>query len=110
MNHEEVYVCWIQDYDISYPIGVVTKDKFEDFIKSYEDKEVKKNNENIENIEIIRDNGAITWLLKYNLEYTKKIYPMLTEEQIVERWRKDRSWGCNYKGFNFDLIKINKLY
>ena len=110
MNHEEVCVCWIQDYDISYPIGVVTIDKFEDFIKSYEDKIVKPNkNENIESVEIINQESSITWRLRYNDEYIKKTYYFLSDEQIIEN-KKDSSWGCSCYGFNYELLKINQLY
>lgn len=103
----KIYVVYSQNYDVIEYIYVLSEDKFEDYIKEYNDKLIPEHNleGKFDSIEIIRNKDSVTWKIMFTDDYISKVYHWLALEDIK---RDKRNIG--YYGFEFFTTEVNKYF
>ncbi len=107
----EVYVIHEQDYDVFWVDAVLTKDKFEEFVEKFAEKNLEKyqDDKKVKSITPIRKDGQVLWEIEYTDEYLQKVYSgyLGIRGNTLDDLKKQRS-HVSHVGFDYSIFKINE--
>lgn len=104
---DKVIVTYSQNYDVIEFIHVISEDKFEDYIKDFENNIVPEHNleGKYESMEIDRRKDSINWKIVFTDEYISKVYHWMSLEDV-----KKGNHHITYHGFDYFITDINDYY